>query len=42
MDISNSMLAEDMQPNRIEAAKSVISSFVSKLISDRLAFILFA
>ncbi len=42
LDISNSMLAEDMQPNRIEAAKWVIKDFVSKLVSDRLAFILFA
>ncbi|EKE28009.1 MAG: hypothetical protein ACD_3C00111G0026 [uncultured bacterium (gcode 4)] len=42
LDVSTSMLAEDMEPNRIEAAKWVIKDFVSKLVSDRLAFILFA
>ena len=42
LDISKSMLAEDITPNRIEAAKKVISDFVGKLVSDRVGIILFA
>jgi len=42
LDISKSMLAEDMSPSRIEAAKNVISSFTKELTSDRLGIILFA
>ncbi len=42
LDISKSMLAEDMNPSRIEAAKSVISSFTKELTSDRIGIILFA
>ena len=41
-DISKSMLAEDIKPNRLEAAKKVMSNFVSHFTSDRLAIILFA
>lgn len=41
-DISKSMLAEDIKPNRIEAAKKVMSGFVSRFTSDRLAIVLFA
>ncbi|OIO76726.1 hypothetical protein AUJ87_02135 [Candidatus Gracilibacteria bacterium CG1_02_38_174] len=41
-DISKSMLAEDIQPNRITAAKKVMSDFVSRFTSDRLAIVLFA
>ncbi len=42
LDISKSMLAEDIGPNRIEAAKKVINSFISKLETDRLAIVIFA
>ncbi|MFA6091141.1 MAG: VWA domain-containing protein [Candidatus Gracilibacteria bacterium] len=41
-DISKSMLAEDIKPNRITAAKKVMSDFISHFTSDRLAIILFA
>lgn len=41
-DISKSMLAEDIKPNRIEAAKKVMSGFVGSFTSDRLAIVLFA
>ena len=41
-DISKSMLAEDIKPNRIEAAKKVMSDFVGHFTSDRLAIVLFA
>lgn len=42
LDISKSMLAEDIKPNRIESAKKVISDFISKIISDRISFTIFA
>lgn len=42
LDISNSMLAEDMEPNRLEAAKKVIWDFVDRTKSDRISFVLFA
>ncbi len=42
LDVSGSMLAEDFQPNRIEAAKSVASSFVEGRISDRIGLVVFA
>lgn len=41
-DISKSMLAEDIKPNRIEAAKRVMADFVGRFTSDRLAVVLFA
>jgi Ca-activated chloride channel family protein len=36
LDISGSMEADDLSPNRIEAAKVVISNFIKKLKTDRL------
>lgn len=42
MDISKSMLAEDVKPNRIEAAKKVIVNFIQKINSDRLSMVIFA
>jgi len=36
LDVSGSMEANDLQPNRLEVAKSVINNFVDKLKSDRL------
>jgi len=42
MDISKSMLAEDITPNRLQAAKSTIDMFLQKLESDRIGIILFA
>ncbi len=35
LDVSKSMLAEDLLPNRIEVAKKVISEFVAKRDGDR-------
>lgn len=35
LDLSKSMLAEDVKPNRVEAAKKVFASFVDRLVSDR-------
>lgn len=43
MDISDSMLIEDMKPyNRLEAAKETIKQFVQKRSSDRIGIIVFA
>ena len=42
MDISNSMLAEDIQPNRLEASKMALSRFVDKLQGDRIGLVVFA
>lgn len=42
MDVSTSMLAEDLQPNRIEAAKSVAQSFISNRPNDNIGMTIFA
>ncbi len=42
LDVSNSMLAEDIKPNRLERAKMAISNLVDKLQGDRIGIIVFA
>ncbi len=42
LDVSNSMLAEDIQPNRLERAKQSISKLIDKLGNDRIGIIVFA
>lgn len=42
LDVSNSMLAQDIQPNRIERAKQSISQLVDKLSNDRIGLIVFS
>ena len=42
LDVSNSMLAEDFSPNRLERAKLAISSLVDKLRDDRIGLVVFA
>ncbi len=42
LDISTSMKAEDLKPNRLEAAKGVAEDFIDKRISDRIGLVLFA
>ncbi|MDX1591799.1 MAG: VWA domain-containing protein [Balneolaceae bacterium] len=42
IDISSSMLAEDIQPNRLTAAKDVAIDFIQKRISDRIGINVFA
>jgi len=42
MDISNSMLCEDIKPNRLERAKLWAESLIKNLASDRVGTILFA
>lgn len=42
LDISASMSAEDLKPNRLEAAKAVIDNFIKGRISDRIGLVVFA
>jgi Ca-activated chloride channel family protein len=42
MDVSSSMLAEDIQPNRIEAAKKVAAEFISDRTNDNIGLTIFA
>lgn len=42
MDVSTSMLAEDLKPNRIEAAKNVASEFISSRPNDNIGLTIFA
>ncbi|MGA9115533.1 MAG: VWA domain-containing protein [Bacteroidota bacterium] len=42
LDVSGSMLAEDLRPNRIEAAKEVAARFVDGRTSDRIGLVVFA
>ncbi len=42
LDISTSMLAEDFQPNRVEAAKDVAQHFIDGRQNDRIGLVIFA
>ena len=42
LDVSNSMLATDIQPNRLDACKMAINRFVDKLTGDRVGLVVFA
>jgi len=42
LDVSESMLAEDLKPNRMEAAKKYINKFVSEVENDRVGLEVFA
>ena len=42
MDVSSSMLAEDLEPNRLEAAKAVAAEFVAGRRNDRVGLVVFA
>ncbi len=42
LDISNSMLAEDIAPNRLEKAKNIISKLIDKFDNDKVGLIVFA
>ncbi len=42
IDISGSMLAEDLQPNRMEAVKKTAMDFVDSRISDRIGLVIFS
>jgi tetratricopeptide (TPR) repeat protein len=42
LDVSNSMLAQDLSPNRLERAKFALEKMIDKLEGDRLGIIVFA
>lgn len=42
LDVSKSMLAEDIPPNRLEKAKHEISTFIDRLEGDRIGLICFS
>ena len=42
LDLSGSMLAEDFNPNRIEAAKQVASEFIDGRMNDRIGLVVFS
>jgi len=42
LDVSNSMLATDIKPNRLERAKQAINTLISKMKNDRIGLIIFA
>jgi Ca-activated chloride channel family protein len=42
LDVSNSMLAEDVQPSRLEKAKRIISKLVDDMENDKVGMIIFA
>jgi Ca-activated chloride channel family protein len=42
LDVSKSMLAEDIAPNRLEKSKQIITKIVDKLGSDRVGIIIYA
>ncbi len=42
IDVSKSMLAKDVQPNRLERAKQLLNKLIDKLNNDRIGIIVFA
>ncbi len=42
LDVSNSMLAEDIRPNRLERARQAIIKLLDKLQDDRIGIVIFA
>ena len=42
IDVSSSMLAQDLKPNRLSALKRVASDFVDDRISDRIGLVIYA
>ena len=42
MDVSNSMLATDSQPNRLEKSKQIVAKLIDNLADDKVGMIIFA
>lgn len=42
LDISNSMLAEDVAPNRLERAKQMLSKLMDGMVNDKVGLVVFA
>ena len=42
LDISNSMLAEDVAPNRLDRAKQMLSKLMDNMVNDKVGLVVFA
>ncbi len=42
LDISNSMLAEDVAPNRLDRAKQMLSKMIDRMVDDKVGLVVFA
>ena len=42
LDVSNSMMAEDVQPNRLERSKMMLSKLIDQMNDDKIGLIVFA
>jgi Ca-activated chloride channel family protein len=42
LDVSKSMIAEDIAPNRLEKSKQIITKIIENLVSDRVGIIIYA
>ena len=42
LDISNSMLAEDVVPNRLDRAKQMLSKMIDNMVDDKVGLVVFA
>ena len=42
LDVSNSMMAQDLQPNRLEKAKQILSKLIDNMTDDRIGLVVFA
>ncbi|MGO3706312.1 MAG: VWA domain-containing protein [Mesonia hippocampi] len=42
MDVSKSMLAEDIAPNRLEKSKQLVNQIINQLVSDRVGIVAYA
>ena len=42
LDVSNSMMAEDIQPNRLERSKKVVTNLLNTLTGDRVSLVVYA
>ena len=42
LDISNSMMAEDVAPNRLDRAKQMLSKLIDNMVDDKVGLIVFA
>jgi Ca-activated chloride channel family protein len=42
LDVSNSMLAQDVKPNRLERAKQVLNKIIEKMGDNRMGLVVFA
>lgn len=42
LDVSNSMLAEDVAPNRLDRAKQMLGRMIDKMVDDKVGLVVFA